>query len=82
MEFNQDHFLAPIAPELSKENSDSEGRVDRNELIVNVDNTLCHDTRRIQEYFIRKKMMTTSIQFIAHVCHRVTSGSSVIPKSN
>jgi hypothetical protein len=58
MEFNPDHFLAAIEPELSKENSNSKGRVDRKELIVHMDNSMCHNERKIQDYFARKMMRT------------------------
>jgi hypothetical protein len=56
MEFDHDHFLAAIAPELSKENSNSKPKVDRKELIVHIDNSMCHNGHMIQKYCARKKM--------------------------
>jgi hypothetical protein len=43
MESNQNYFLAPTAPELSKENSISKRRVDKKELIVHMDNSISHN---------------------------------------
>jgi hypothetical protein len=52
---SQDNFLAVIAPELRKENSNSKRRIDKNELIVHMDNSRCHNERKMHEYFARKK---------------------------
>jgi histone-lysine N-methyltransferase SETMAR len=54
--FNQDHFLAAIAPHLSSENSNARRRVDKKELLVHMDNSMCHNGRKIREYFARKNM--------------------------
>jgi hypothetical protein len=40
--FNPAHFLTVIAPELSKENSNSKPRVGKKELIVHIENFMCH----------------------------------------
>jgi hypothetical protein len=53
--FNQDRFFTTIAPELSKENSNSKRRVDKKELIVHMDNSMCHSGGKIQKYFARPK---------------------------
>jgi hypothetical protein len=53
--FNQDHSLTAIAPELSKEILNAKWRVDKKQLIVHMDNFMCHNGRKIQEYFTRKK---------------------------
>jgi hypothetical protein len=53
--FNQDHFLTAIVPELSKENSNAKQRVDKKQLVVHMDNSMCHNGCKIQEYFTRKK---------------------------
>jgi hypothetical protein len=63
MEFNQDHFLAAIAPELAKENSNSKRRVDKKELIVHMNNSMCHNGREIQEYLAIKTMTRTPSSF-------------------
>jgi hypothetical protein len=52
-------FFAAIAPELSKKSSNSKRRVDEKELSVHMDNSMCHNGRKIQEYFARKKMTKT-----------------------
>jgi hypothetical protein len=80
--FNRDPFLAAITPELLKENSNAKCEVTKKELMVHMTNSMCDDERQIQEYFGRKEMTRTPIQFIPQICHRVTSGSSVMPKSN
>jgi transposase len=57
--FSQKHFFFPfaaIAPELSKENSNTKPRVDKKQLIVHMNNSMCHNGRKIQEYFARKEM--------------------------
>jgi hypothetical protein len=59
MEFNQNHFITTIAPELSKTNSNSKRSVDKTELIVYMDNSMCRNGRKIQEYCARKKMTKT-----------------------
>jgi hypothetical protein len=48
---------------------------------VHIENFMCHG-RKIWEYFAREKTTRTPMQFIPQVCHRVTSGSSIMPKSN
>jgi hypothetical protein len=53
--FNQDHFLTAIARELSKENSNAKRRVDMKQLVVHMDNSMCHNGRKIQDYFTQKK---------------------------
>jgi predicted metalloprotease with PDZ domain len=53
--FNQDLFLTAIAPELFKENSNAKRRVEKKQLVVHMDNSMCHNGHKIQEYFIRKK---------------------------
>jgi hypothetical protein len=45
--FNQDHFLTAIAPELSKENSNAQRRVDREQPVIRMDNSMCHNARKI-----------------------------------
>jgi hypothetical protein len=45
MEFNQDHFLADITPELPKANSNSKRIVATKELIMHIDNSMCHNGR-------------------------------------
>jgi hypothetical protein len=45
--FNQDHFLAAIIPELPKEDSNSKRRVDKKELVVHMDNSICHNGFKI-----------------------------------
>jgi hypothetical protein len=53
-EIQTELFTAVIAPELSKENSNYKRRVDKTELIAHMDNSMCHNGRKIQEYFARK----------------------------
>jgi hypothetical protein len=53
---NQNHCPAVMAPELSKEESNAKRRVDKKQLVVHIDNSICHNGRKIQEYFARKKM--------------------------
>jgi hypothetical protein len=53
--FNQNHFLTSIAPELSKDNSNSKRTVGKKELIVHMDNSMCHNGRKVQEYFAIKR---------------------------
>jgi hypothetical protein len=62
--FNQDHCLAAIAPELSKENSNSKRRVDKNGLIVHMGNSVYYHRRKIQAYCARKGWRESPIQFI------------------
>jgi hypothetical protein len=78
--FNQDHLLAAIASELSKENSNSKRRGKKKELIVHMDNSKCHNGRRPKSILPEKR--TRTIYFIPNICHCVTFGSSVLPKSN
>jgi hypothetical protein len=59
IEFNQDHFRAAIAPELSKENSNSKRIVDKSELIEHTDNSVCNNWRMIQGHFARQTMTRT-----------------------
>jgi hypothetical protein len=80
--FNQYYFLAVIAPELLKKNSNSKRKVGKKEPIVHMDNSTCHYGCKIREYFARKKMVRIPIQFIPQIGHCVTSGSAVMPKSN
>jgi hypothetical protein len=54
--FNRDHFLTAIAPEISKENSNTKRRVDKKQLVIHMDNSMCHNGPMIQEYFTRKEM--------------------------
>jgi hypothetical protein len=49
--FNQNYFLTAIAPELSKENSNAKRRVHKERLVVHMDNYMCYNGRKIQEYF-------------------------------
>jgi hypothetical protein len=49
--FNQNTFLAAIAPELCKENSNAKRRVEKNQPVVHMDNSMRHNWRKIQEYF-------------------------------
>jgi hypothetical protein len=46
--FNQNHFLAVIAAELSKENSDAKRRIDKKQLVVHMDKSMRHNRRKIQ----------------------------------
>jgi hypothetical protein len=55
--FNQNHFLGMIAPELSKRNPNAKRRVGKNQLVVHIDNSMCHNGRRIREYFARKTIV-------------------------
>jgi hypothetical protein len=79
--FNQNHFLAAIAPELSKENSNSKQRVDKKQLIAHMDNSMCHNGRKIREYFARKKGRELPTQFTPQISHCVTSGSSAMQRN-
>jgi hypothetical protein len=54
---SQDHFLAIIAPELSKENPTAKRRVRKNQLVVHMDNSVCHHGGKIREYSARKTIM-------------------------
>jgi histone-lysine N-methyltransferase SETMAR len=54
--FNQDYFLTIIAPELSRENTNSKRRVGNKPLLVHMDNSMCHNARKIEEYFTRKSV--------------------------
>jgi hypothetical protein len=55
--FNKDHFLAMIAPELSKENTNPKWRVDKNQLVVRMDNFMCHNGCMIRDSFARKTLV-------------------------
>jgi hypothetical protein len=54
--FNQDSFLAFIAPELSNENAIAKRRLDSEQLVVHMDNSMCHNGGKIQQDFAREKM--------------------------
>jgi hypothetical protein len=41
--FNQNHFLAIVAPESSKKNTNAKRRVGKNQLIGHRDNSMCHN---------------------------------------
>jgi hypothetical protein len=53
---NQDHFLAAITPELSRDSSNSKRRFDKKEQTEQTDNSMCHNWRKIQEYFVIKQI--------------------------
>lgn len=57
--FNQNHFLAVIAPELSKENSDAKRRIDTKQLVVHMDKSMRHNWSKIQYYFDRNRAFST-----------------------
>jgi hypothetical protein len=61
--FNQDHFLAVIAPEISNENTSAKGRVHTNQLVVHTDKSICCHERKIREHFARKTTMRVSHSF-------------------
>jgi predicted house-cleaning NTP pyrophosphatase (Maf/HAM1 superfamily) len=75
---NQYHFLTAIALELSKEKSRAKRRVDKKRLVVDIDNSICHNGGKISEYFTREKRREFLIQFTPQISHHVTFGSSVI----
>jgi hypothetical protein len=45
--FNQNHFLAMTAQELSKENMNGKGRVGKSQLVAPMDNSMCHHGRKV-----------------------------------
>jgi hypothetical protein len=53
--FNQDYFLAFIAPELAKEDATATRRADTKQLVVDGDKSMSHNRGKIQAYFARKK---------------------------
>jgi hypothetical protein len=57
IKIHQAHFLVMIAPELSKENTNTKRRVGKNEPTGHIDNSFCHNGRKIWVYFARKTMM-------------------------
>jgi hypothetical protein len=61
--FNQHFFLAAIEPELSEQSSNDKRRVNKKELIVHIDNCMCHDGPKIQEYFAGHKRREPSSLF-------------------
>jgi arginine/lysine/ornithine decarboxylase len=46
--FNQNNLLAKVAPELFKENTEAKRRVSKNQLVVHMDNSMCHNGRKIR----------------------------------
>jgi hypothetical protein len=54
LKFNQDHFLAMTALELSKENMDAKRKVGKNQPVEHTHNSVCHNGRKIREDFARK----------------------------
>jgi hypothetical protein len=54
--FNQDYFMAVDAPELSKENMNAERKVRKNRLFVHINNSMCHNGRKIRVYLPRKTL--------------------------
>jgi hypothetical protein len=55
VESNQNHFLTTVAQKLSKANSNANRRVDQKELIAHMDNSMCQNGRKIQDYFAKKR---------------------------
>jgi hypothetical protein len=53
---NQDDLLAFVASKLSKENTRTRRRVDMEQLFVHMDNCMCHDGSKIQQYFAQEKL--------------------------
>jgi hypothetical protein len=51
---NQDHFLAMIAPELPKENTNAKPGVNKKPLVVHIGSSICHDGRKSPENFARQ----------------------------
>jgi hypothetical protein len=54
---NQNHFLAMSARELCKKNRSTKRRVDKNQLVMHIYNSMCDFGRRIRGSFARKTMM-------------------------
>jgi hypothetical protein len=53
---NQDYLLAYIAPKLSRENRNDKRKIDNKPLLIYMNNPMCHNRCKIQEYFTRKSM--------------------------
>jgi hypothetical protein len=58
--FNQDFFLVTVVSELPKENTSAKRRVGKNQQAVHINNSMCHNERKIREYFDWKTMMRIS----------------------
>jgi hypothetical protein len=56
--FNQDHFLAMTAPELSHESTSTKHRFGKNQLVAHMNKSMGHNGRKIREYFAQKTMMS------------------------
>jgi hypothetical protein len=65
--FTHNHFPPIIAPELSKKNTNAKRRVGKSKLAGHRNNPMCHNWRKIREYFTR--------QTITRVSHPVYSPS-------
>jgi hypothetical protein len=69
--FNQNHFLAMNVPKSLKGNTNVKRRVGHSQLVVHMNNFVCHTWRKIREYFARKTVMKVPHPVYSPTYHRV-----------